>query len=248
VLTQLSFLKKAVLHPEPAPDALPLWRHLLLKPILFEGVATLMQIGDLRRVRGLPAYAAGGDAYFASVADYNAGVTRSKAITVSRAAEPLLKILSLRWPGLRAARLLVIGPRTVQELYLAWLYGFAWSNIHAIDLYATNPKIKVMNMEAMAFPDASFDAVLASKTVSYAKDLARCIGEMARVLKPGGRAVFTHSHSPDCGEFRAARADEAELRRIIADCGLQAYFFHSFSKQSTGDIDSNIHTVGVLKA
>jgi SAM-dependent methyltransferase len=246
--TSFSYLKKALLTPEPALNALPLWRHLLLKPVLFESVATVMQIRDAAGIRQLSSRASSGDAYVDLVADYNAGVTQTKSIVVSRAAEPLLKAMSLRWADYRSARLLIIGPRTIQELYLAWLYGFAWKNIEAIDLFGTNQKIRVMNMESMSFPDASFDAVLASKTVSYASDLARCIGEIARVLKPGGRAAFTHSYTAKGTDFRAAKADEDDLRRILSESGLQPYFFQSGSKMSRGNLESMIHLVAATKA
>jgi ubiquinone/menaquinone biosynthesis C-methylase UbiE len=105
-----------------------------------------------------------------------------------------------------------------------------------------------MNMEAMSFPAASFDAVLASKTVSYASDLVRCISEIARVLKPGGRTAFTHSSTKDCSDFRGAKIDENGLRQILSASGLQVYFFQSFSKVSTGGYDSTIHSVGAVKA
>jgi len=45
---------------------------------------------------------------------------------------------------------------------------------------------RVGDMHALPFPDASFDAVLFSNTLTYADDPARALAEAARVLRPGG--------------------------------------------------------------
>src|SRR3546814_9362268 len=46
-----------------------------------------------------------------------------------------------------------------------------------------------MNAEAMTFPDDSFDLVFGSGIIHHL-DIDRAFGEIARVLRPGGRAVF----------------------------------------------------------
>ena len=80
------------------------------------------------------------------VRNYNFSVTFGKLITRSRRAEIYYKISSLIIPDLANKKLLIIGPRNVQELYMAWIYGFSWKNIQAIDLYSSHNKIKVMDM------------------------------------------------------------------------------------------------------
>jgi hypothetical protein len=52
-----------------------------------------------------------------------------------------------------------VGPRNVQELFLAWTFGFKWKNIVGIDLYSTNKKIKVINMNNTNFAEETFDYV-----------------------------------------------------------------------------------------
>jgi len=44
--------------------------------------------------------------------------------------------------------------------------------------------------EGLPFPDATFERVLAVATLCLVDDAARAVGEMARVLAPGGRAVI----------------------------------------------------------
>jgi len=44
---------------------------------------------------------------------------------------------------------------------------------------------------ALPFPDASFDAITCIDAVNHLPDRARVIGDWARLLKPGGRLLFT---------------------------------------------------------
>jgi ubiquinone/menaquinone biosynthesis C-methylase UbiE len=51
--------------------------------------------------------------------------------------------------------------------------------------------------QALAFPDGSFDTVLCTFVLCSVPDDRRAIAEIARVLKPGGRAVIVeHVRSP----------------------------------------------------
>jgi len=220
----LRFLRKAIFAPEPARARSSLWRGLLRHPRLFEPVATLLQIRDFGRLRKLAerrrtAADLPDDDYYAGWLDYNLERTLSRTIATGRAAENLLPALVLPARDHQAEKLLVIGPRTVQELYLCWLYGFAWSNITAIDLYSTNPKIVVMNMESMTFDDGSFDSVLSSNTLTYAKDLGSCFREIARVLRPGGRLAFTHSFYPENTDLPTMRVSGQSMRRSLEAAG-----------------------------
>jgi SAM-dependent methyltransferase len=52
-----------------------------------------------------------------------------------------------------------------------------------------NSSFEVMNAEALEFPDASFDFVFGYGVVHHL-DIARSLGEIARILRPGGHAVF----------------------------------------------------------
>lgn len=51
--------------------------------------------------------------------------------------------------------------------------------------------IRCEDLTALTYPDASFDLVLHSETLEHVPDLGRAIGELWRVLKPGGSTVFT---------------------------------------------------------
>lgn len=52
-----------------------------------------------------------------------------------------------------------------------------------------NVRLEAMNAEAMTFPDSRFDLVFGSGIIHHL-DIDRAFAEIARVLRPGGRAVF----------------------------------------------------------
>jgi len=58
---------------------------------------------------------------------------------------------------------------------------------------------RVMDGQALEFPDGSFDVVLLHFIVTVIPDPVRCAREAARVLRPGGRAVILDKFAPDEG-------------------------------------------------
>jgi SAM-dependent methyltransferase len=61
----------------------------------------------------------------------------------------------------------------------------------------------VMNAEALAFPDATFDRICGSGILHHL-DLAKGFAEIARTLEPGGRAIFVEplGHNPAINWYR----------------------------------------------
>ena len=87
-----------------------------------------------------------------------------------------------------ASRILCVGCRNGHELDHLAAAGFA--NTAGIDLHSTDPRIRVMDMHALAFADASFDVVYASHCLEHALDPARAAVEFRRVARPGGLVVL----------------------------------------------------------
>lgn len=65
------------------------------------------------------------------------------------------------------------------------------------------------NAEGLPFEDASFDIVLCSLGLQFFADKLRALGEMRRVLRPGGRTAIATA-GPTPAPFRALRAILAE--------------------------------------
>jgi SAM-dependent methyltransferase len=63
--------------------------------------------------------------------------------------------------------------------YLAELPGLVYTEYPAEDI------------QALSYPDASFDVVLTSDTLEHVPDFRRALRETRRVLRPGGRHVLT---------------------------------------------------------
>jgi phosphatidylethanolamine/phosphatidyl-N-methylethanolamine N-methyltransferase len=61
------------------------------------------------------------------------------------------------------------------------------------------PGIEVRRMDghALALPDASFDAAILHMVLEVIPDPARCLAEVARVLRPGGRLAVFDKFLPD---------------------------------------------------
>ncbi len=60
------------------------------------------------------------------------------------------------------------------------------------------------DLEALPFEDATFDAVTAVNSIFYAQDMKAAMGELARVVRPGGRVVVTAWGPLDRSEFLTA--------------------------------------------
>jgi SAM-dependent methyltransferase len=54
-----------------------------------------------------------------------------------------------------------------------------------------NVRARVLDLEEIAEPDASFDVVLCREGLMFAADPARAVREIRRVLRPGGRAAIS---------------------------------------------------------
>ena len=69
-------------------------------------------------------------------------------------------------------------------------------------------------VEALPYADGAFDAVACcGSTLSFVDDPGRALGELARVLAPGGRLLLEHGH--DQGPAVGTLLEHAGLRDIV---------------------------------
>ena len=73
----------------------------------------------------------------------------------------------------------------------------------------------------MPFPDDSYDAALSTWTMCTIPDVAAALGELRRVLKPGGTLHFVeHGLAPDERVRRWQRRLEPLQKRVFGGCHL----------------------------
>lgn len=98
------------------------------------------------------------------------------------------------------ARLLDVGCGTGPHLVDLRARGYDAAGVDASEemlahARSLNPgaDLRQADIDALPFPDASFDYVLCVEVLRYLPDPMPCIREMARVLRPGGTALVTAS-------------------------------------------------------
>lgn len=104
---------------------------------------------------------------------------------------------------------------------------------------AASGLVRHMSAEALDFDDESFDAVVAVHSIEHIPPLAQALGEMVRVLRPGGRAAFVYPAEPIKGlyaiptsfvlyghpfkarEIHCHRISPNKLRRLLEPMGMR---------------------------
>ena len=235
--SSIAYLINAIRKPQRRNIGIGFWRSLLLQPRIFDFASTLLQLKDYSRLDQI-SNQTHDDTYYQKVHNYNSSVTVKKTITKTRRADFVYQALLLPPRDLSHEKLLIVGPRNIHELYTAWLHGYRWENIQAIDLYSTNSKIVTMNMESMEFPDEHFDVVTMVNALSYAKDTFVCLSEVYRVLKPGGRFLFNSTYSPQVdNEWNGDRISGSEIYQMLKNLSMEIFSYYPFDK-SPSDINN----------
>lgn len=108
-------------------------------------------------------------------------------------------------PDLHGKRVLAIGCGSGEEVAMLLGQGMVQKNLVGIDVSmklietarASFPDawFDVLPMEELGvFPDAAFDFVYSSLTMHYAADWAPILAQVKRILRPGGRMLFSTHH------------------------------------------------------
>lgn len=91
-----------------------------------------------------------------------------------------------------------------------------------------NVELRRGSLESLPLSDGCCDGALLLLALSYVADLAPVLSEMARILKPGGRAVVLDLLRHDRADFQAEMGQEhpgfeaTHLIRLLADAGLES--------------------------
>lgn len=74
------------------------------------------------------------------------------------------------------------------------------ANPNAAEVAGTD-RVKTMRAESLEFGDASFDAIISIHAIEHIPALEAAFTEMARVLRPQGRALFIYPAEPIMGLY-----------------------------------------------
>jgi len=125
----------------------------------------------------------------------------------------------------------------------------------------TDPRLRfrVADMENLPFGDESFDVVTSTLVIHYARDWSRSLSEARRVLRPGGRCVFSCAHPIDTGT-EVVEGRDGSVSRLIGStvlpdqvriphgnylatrqvtmrfAGIEAHFYHKSIEAMIGEI------------
>jgi SAM-dependent methyltransferase len=94
---------------------------------------------------------------------------------------PLAALMANNRPD---AKVLIVGPRTEDDIFLSKALGFP--DTRGLDLLSYSPHIDLGDMHSMPYADEQFDAVVLGWVVCYSSDTAQAFSESLRVLKKGG--------------------------------------------------------------
>lgn len=102
-------------------------------------------------------------------------------------------------------RVLIVGPRTENEILLYLSNGFAPGKVRGLDLMSYSPWIDVGDMHAMPYDDDSFDVVLFSWVLGYSSNQEKAVAEAVRVVRSGGLVGIGEEFEPKSAEEHNAK-------------------------------------------
>ena len=83
-------------------------------------------------------------------------------------------------------KILIIGPRTEQEILWYISMGFNSANITGLDLFTYSEYIQTGDMHRLDFDNNSFDIIIFSWVLGYSTSQKKAVAEAVRCIKPNG--------------------------------------------------------------
>ena len=143
------------------------------------------------RLHGMWTAVAGAWGEHAEYADARGAAVTEQMLAASRP-QPGERVLELACGpggvGIAAARLVAPGGDVVLSDVVAEMTAIAAARAAAAG--ADNVQARVLDIESIDEPDASYDVVLCREGLMFAPDPARAASEIRRVLRPGGRVAI----------------------------------------------------------
>lgn len=117
---------------------------------------------------------------------------------------PLLGIDQVAF-NVAGVRVLIVGPRTENEILLYLANGFGAGKVRGLDLMSYSPWVDVGDMHDMPYADDSFDVVLFSWVLGYSTNQKKAVAEAVRVTRPGGLVGIGEEFEPMSPEEHNAK-------------------------------------------
>lgn len=120
-------------------------------------------------------------------------------------------------PEARALRVAEVNEIEGLQTFLLLLPRLSYSEFH--DDAAPGDVVdgvRSEHLERLTYPDASFDLILSSETLEHVPDLTAALSELHRVLRPGGRHIFTVPLLPGVPQTfpRAVRLADGSIEHL----------------------------------
>ncbi len=93
------------------------------------------------------------------------------------------------------AKVLIVGPRTEDDIFLSKALGFA--DTRGLDLFSYSPLIELGDMHNLPYEAASFDVIVLGWVIAYSGDPQLALEQCKRVLRPGGFLAIGWEWVPD---------------------------------------------------
>ena len=116
--------------------------------------------------------------------------------------------------GVADARVLIVGPRTEDDIFWAWSLGLRGTR--GLDIFSYSPWIDLGDIHAAPYESGSFDAVLFAWMLAYSARPEQAIREAKRILKPGG-LLGVGMESIAAGKFEEVKASRPNQVNTSSD-------------------------------
>ncbi|WP_339378367.1 phytanoyl-CoA dioxygenase family protein [Calothrix sp. NIES-2100] len=95
-----------------------------------------------------------------------------------------------------SSKILVIGPRSEDDLLCLIGHGFEIENIRGLDLISYSPWVDIGDMHSMPYEDDSWDAIILGWVLNYSNNPKQVADEVIRVAKPGCLVAIGVEYNP----------------------------------------------------
>lgn len=149
----------------------------------------------------------------------------SKYTPLERIYYPIFALMCI--PNELTKRILIIGPRYENEIYIARSLGFDKDSISTLDTFSYSPLVDIGDMHQMRFPNNEFSHLLCSWTLSYSASPKIAADEMTRVTRSGGLIAISVEKVSEIQMLNGVQGilkdnlriqTRAQLEELFVDC------------------------------